>query len=217
MESASSRRFGNICVLCSPFVGKDEKFADEAIKLGNVLARENIRLIYGGGSMGLMGAVATTTFAAGGQVLGVMPKIHQNKYGPTWGREIQVPTVQERISMMYQFADAFIILPGGLDTLEELACVASWSSTTMHRKPVGFLNVNGYFNNLFSFLDNAVENGFMFSEARRLIFAVDTIEEMLKKLQTFEYYTGKPTIQFSALGKRKREDDKRGLNLDLSL
>ena len=103
------------------------------------------------------------------------------------------------------------------DTLEELACVAYWSSTTMHRKPVGFLNVNGYFNNLFSFLDNAVQNGFMFSDARRLIIAANTIEELFKKLKSYEYSTGIPTIQFSVLGKRTKEHDKQGLDLDLSL
>jgi uncharacterized protein (TIGR00730 family) len=215
MESTSSQRIKKICVFGGAYPGKNNIFADEAIRVGVILAQQKIQLIYGGGSTGLMGAVATAAHAGGSPVLGIVPKLFTGFCGPTVGKEIQVWSIPERITIMYHSADAFIALPGGLGTLEEIACVASWSSLVTNKKPIGLLNINGYFSNLLSYLDNAVDNGFMFSEARRTIISATTIEDLLKKLQAYECLSA--TVVSQTLGKRKRDMDEQGVDCTLSL
>lgn len=217
MEGISSRRFEKICVFGGLYPGKNKRFADVAIRLGEVLAQEKIQLIYGGGNLGLMGAVAEIAYTGGTQVLGVIPGFLLSSSGRTLGKVLQVGSVHERLSYMYHSADAFIALPGGLSTLEEVACVASWSSLMSYKKPIGLLNVNGYYDSLISFLDNAVENGFIFSDARSSIMAAATVEALLTKLQHFKCCPTTVVVQGSGSRKRKREVDNKGVDCTLSL
>ena len=159
MEGTSARKFTKICVFCGSSPGKSGEFVEAAETLGKVLAEQKIHLVYGGGSRGLMGCVATTAQNNGSQVLGVIPKALAvgNIVGKTIGDEVQVSSMHERMSIMLMNADAFIALPGGFGTLEEIFQIVSWAQLQIHQKPIGLLNVDGFYNVLLSFLDYAVE------------------------------------------------------------
>ncbi|HEX9982075.1 MAG TPA: TIGR00730 family Rossman fold protein [Thermoanaerobaculia bacterium] len=146
-----------LCVFCGSSPGSDPAFADAARALGALLAREGIGLVYGGGSVGLMGIVADSVLSSGGEAIGVIPHA-------LWAREVGhrnltelhiVDTMHERKAMMADLSDAFVALPGGLGTLEEIFEVWTWVQLGLHSKPVGFLNVNGYYSKLLEFLDDA--------------------------------------------------------------
>ena len=118
---------------------------------------------------------------------------------------------------MFDMADAFIALPRGFGTLEEIACIISRLSLSKNKKPICLLNVNGYYNNFLLFLDNTVENGFVSTEARNVLISAETVEELLDKPQAFEYHPSLITQQIAESRKRKRDADKRDMDLTLSL
>jgi len=149
-----------------PILGKKE-FLESANHLGQVLAKRKIHLVYGGGSLGLMGGVSITVFLGGCQVLGVVPKalVKEDIIGKTIGEELQVSTMSDRMNAMFNHVDAFIALPGGLGTLEEIFHIFSWAQLYIHHKPIVLLNANGFYDNLLSFLDQAMEQEFLTSSA----------------------------------------------------
>ena len=144
-----------------------------------------------------MGCVSTTAYVGGSKVLGIIPKSFTmgNIAGKTVGEEMQVLSMHERIAQMFLFADAFIALPGGLGTLEELFQMASWAQLRIHQKPIGVLNVNGFYDGLLSFLDHAVEQNFMSNKARQIFISASTATELIDKLQVFE-----PDMTISHIG-----------------
>lgn len=169
-----------VCVFCGSNTGSDPAYAEAARNLGRVLARDGIALVYGGGSVGLMGEVADAVLAAGGEVIGVIPHA-------LWAREVGhrgltdlriVETMHERKAMMADLSDAFIALPGGLGTMEEIFEIWTWSQLGLHAKPVGFLDVNGFYTPLMQFLDRAVRERFL-KEAHRSIAMIDADPERL--------------------------------------
>ncbi|XVF20905.1 hypothetical protein REPUB_Repub12eG0043900 [Reevesia pubescens] len=168
MEETSVRQIKNVCVFCGSIPGKDEEFVKIANNLGRILAKRKICLVYGRGSIGLMGCVAIAAQLAGSQNLGIIPKTlaRRNIIGKTIGNEILVSCMHERMDIMIENADAFIALPGGFGTLEEIFQIASWASLNIHKKPIGVLNVNGFYDSLFSFLDQAVEQRFIAQATR---------------------------------------------------
>jgi uncharacterized protein (TIGR00730 family) len=119
--------------------------------------------VYGGGSLGLMGGMSITAFLGGSQILGVVPKAlaKGDIIGKTIGEELQVSTMSDRLNTMFNYADAFIALPGGLGTLEEIFHIFSWAQVNIHHKHIGLLNVNDFYNNLLSFLDHVVKHQFL--------------------------------------------------------
>jgi uncharacterized protein (TIGR00730 family) len=153
----------NICVFGGSSPGKEKEFLESAYHLGRVLAEQKIHLVYGGGNLGLMRGVSIAAFLGGSQVLGVIPTAlaEGDIIGKTIEEELQVSTMSERLSVMFNYADAFIALPGGLGTLEEIFHISSWAQLNIHQKPIGLLNVNGFYNTLLSFLDHAVEQQFL--------------------------------------------------------
>ncbi len=178
----------SLCVFCGSSPGVDGRHLRLAAEVGRVLASEGVRLIYGGGAVGLMGAVADAVLAGGGQVVGVLPR-------GLFAREVahsgltklcEVSTMHERKQLMFDLADGFVALPGGLGTLEELAEVATWAQLGIHRKPVAVLDVSGYWRPLLDFLDQAVAEGFLPARSRRLIMRVDRLEELLPRLAAHE-------------------------------
>jgi len=187
MASSSVPKIKNICVFCGSNPGKEKEFLESANHLGRVLAERKIHLVYGGGSLGLMGSVSIAVFLGGSQVLGVIPKAlaEGDIIGKTVGEELQVSTMSERLSVMFNHADAFIALPGGLGTLEEIFHISSWAQLNIHQKPIGLLNVNGFYNTLLSFLDHAVEQQFITFSARQTLISVATAEQLIDELQSF--------------------------------
>jgi len=164
-----------------------KRVLESAIHLGQVLAERKIHLVYGGGSLGLMGGMAITAFLRGSQVLGVVPETltKGDIIGKTIREELQVSTMYDRLNAMFNHADAFIALPGGLGTLEEIFHISSWAQLHIHHKPIGLLNVNGFYDNLLSFLDQAVEQEFLTSSARQIIISAATAEHLIDQLQSF--------------------------------
>jgi uncharacterized protein (TIGR00730 family) len=215
MTGSSSHQIKNICVFGGSSYGKEKEFLESANHLGQVLTERKIHLVYGGGNPGLMGCVSIATFLGGNQVLGVAPKAlaKGDIIGKTIGEELQVSTMSDRMNAMFDHADAFIALLGGLDTLEEIFYIFSWAHLNIHQKPIGLLNVNGFYNNLLSFLDHVVEHNFLTSSARQIIISAATAEQLIDQLQSFI-----PIIDssMSRIDWSKKESRKK-LRLDLSL
>jgi len=165
MAGSSSHHIRNICVFCGSSPGKENEFLESANHLGQVLAKRKIHLVYKGGNLGLMGGVSIAVFLEVSQVLRVVPKALAKKdiIENTIGEELQVSTMSDRMNAMFNHVDAFIALPGGLGTLEEIFHIFSWAQLYIHHKPICLLNVNGFYDNLLSFLDQAVEQEFITS------------------------------------------------------
>ncbi|KAI3796993.1 hypothetical protein L1987_39681 [Smallanthus sonchifolius] len=185
---AKPSRFNRICVFCGSCSGNNPIYRHAAVQLGTQLVESKIDLVYGGGSIGLMGLVSKAVFDGGCHVLGVIPKVLMPKeiIGETVGDVKQVLDMHQRKAEMARQADAFIALPGGYGTLEELLEVITWAQLGIHQKPVGLLNVDGYYNSLLSFIDNAVNEGFITPDARRIIVSAQTAHELLSKLEEYE-------------------------------
>ena len=178
----------HVCVYCGSSAGSGPEFAEAARALGTLLARNGLTLVYGGAEVGLMGLVADAALAAGGRVVGVIPR-------HLFGREIahrnltelvEVESMHERKQKLSELADAFVALPGGLGTLEELTEIATWAQLGLHRKPIATLDVNGYWAAFHAFLGEAVRHGFMKEQNLSLISNVTTVDGLLP---AFEAYT----------------------------
>uniref|UniRef100_A0A0A8YU12 Cytokinin riboside 5'-monophosphate phosphoribohydrolase n=1 Tax=Arundo donax TaxID=35708 RepID=A0A0A8YU12_ARUDO len=183
-------RFKRICVFCGSSQGKKRSYHDAAIELGNELVERSIDLVYGGGSIGLMGLVSQAVYDGGRHVIGVIPKTLMTPEisGETVGEVRPVADMHQRKAEMARQSDAFIALPGGYGTLEELLEVITWAQLGIHHKPVGLLNVDGYYNSLLTFIDKAVEEGFINPSARRIIVLAPTAQELMDKLEEYVPY-----------------------------
>jgi uncharacterized protein (TIGR00730 family) len=155
-----SSRVGTICVYCGSSVVADPAFLQAASALGRQLAAAKIRLIYGGGGTGLMGAVAQACHQAGGKVLGIMPEFLRQPEALYEDVEtIVVTSMHERKLMMFEESDAFVVLPGGVGTLEEIVELLSWRRLELHRKPIVFYNPDSFWEPLFTLLQHTVDMG----------------------------------------------------------
>jgi len=215
MAGSSSHHIRNICVFGGSSLGKEKEFLESANHLGQVLAERKIHLVYGGGNLGLMGGVSISVFLGGSQVLGVVPKTiaKEDIIGKTIGEELQVPTMSDRLNAMFNHADAFITLPGGLGTLEEIFHISSWAQLHIHHKPIGLLNVNGFYDNLLSFLDQVAEQEFLTSSTRQIIIFAATAEQLIDQLQSFILVIDPSMSRINWSTKESRKK----LRLDLSL
>jgi uncharacterized protein (TIGR00730 family) len=166
-----------VCVYCGSSPGADPAYAEATRELARGLAARGIRIVYGGAAVGLMGLLADAALDAGGEVTGVIPRglVDREIGHPRVGDLRVVATMHERKALMAELADAFVALPGGIGTLEELIEMYTWSQLGLHAKPLAVLNVAGYYDPLAAFLDHAVTEGFLSAERRaELIFAPDT-------------------------------------------
>ena len=217
MEATSRRRVETICVFCGTSVGTKPQYAEAAQEVGRVLAERNMHLIYGGGNLGLMGIVSKTVNDGGSPVLGIIPKslAEANLIGPSNGEELLVPGMSERLVEMINRADAFIALPGGLGTLEEIFIVLSWANLNIHQKPLGLFNVDGFYDFLYVFLEDNRRNGFITKPINELLFTARTAQDLIDQILAFEPHTD------PILSKIKWSEDDRGkkrkLDLDLNL
>ncbi len=174
----------SICVFCGSSPGRDPRFARAAEELGGVIAGAGLTLVYGGARVGLMGAVANAALGGGGRVVGVLPAVLGEREVEHIGlTELhRVGTMHDRKAKMAELADAFIALPGGLGTLEELFEVATWSYLAIHDKPFGILNVAGYYDALLAFLDRAVADGFVRADVLGRFIVDDDPARLLARL-----------------------------------
>lgn len=165
----------SVCVYCGSRDGTDATHARAAAQVGDEIGRRGWQLVYGGGRAGLMGRVADAVLAAGGRVTGVIPRtLMEREVGHTGLNELHVvDTMHERKRMMAERSDAFIALPGGIGTFEELFEVWTWRQLGYHDKPIGLLNVGGYYDTLLGFLGQTVTHGFV-SEPQRALLEVAT-------------------------------------------
>jgi len=170
----------SLCVYCGSRDGSDPAFAKAAIRVGGLIGQRGWQLVYGGGRAGLMGRVADAALAAGGQVVGVIPQsLMQRELGHTGIDELHVvETMHERKHMMAQRAQAFLALPGGIGTFEELFEVWTWRQLGYHDKPLGLLNVEGYYDPLVQFAQKTMSCGFV-SQAQLNLLEIDTDAESL--------------------------------------
>jgi uncharacterized protein (TIGR00730 family) len=169
-------------------VGRDPAFEQAAQELGLRLAKHELTLIYGGGAIGLMAAVADATLDAGGRVIGVIPRgLFRREIAHQRLTElIEVASMHERKQTMFELADAFVALPGGLGTFEELTEMATWAQLGIHNKPMLTLDVNGYWKPFHALLHAAADGGFMKQDNRRLIVNVGRVDDVIPTLQSYE-------------------------------
>ena len=174
----------SLCVYCGSRPGTDAAFAETARQVGQWIGAHDGQLVYGGGRNGLMGIVADATLAAGGPVIGVIPKaLVEKEWAHTGCTELHiVDTMHERKRIMAEHADAFLSLPGGIGTLEEFFEVWTWRQLGYHAKPVGLLNLNGYYTDLLAFLASSVKSGFMSDWQMELIHVGTDAERVLEQL-----------------------------------
>ena len=173
-----------IAVYCGCSSGDSSLFKLAATELGALIASHGMALVYGGARIGLMGAVADAALASGGDVIGVIPEAltHDEVVHTGLTRLEVVGSMHERKARMLDLADAVVAMPGGLGTLEELFEALTWAQLRFHAKPIGMLNLNGYFDALLSFLDNSVLTGFLSKQNRALLLDATTPESLLNRL-----------------------------------
>lgn len=179
-----------VCVFCGSMSGTSPEFEKAADRLGKALATRNINVVYGGGRVGIMGRLADSTLAAGGRVTGVIPEamVDLELANHDVTKLHVVGSMHERKALMHDLSDAFIALPGGFGTLDELFEALTWSQLGIHEKPCGLLNVHGYFDSLLEFLDQAESKGFIPPRHRAMLMhaassddLLDLFDEFLKK------------------------------------
>ena len=177
----------NIAVFCGSSEGYDEQHRDMAYQLGAVLAEKSIGIIYGGGKIGLMGAVADGALANGGKVIGVIPSFLENKEISHEGvtEMIVVETMHQRKLKMNDLCDGVITLPGGWGTMEEFFEMLTWGQLGLHKKPLAILNVNGFYDSLNVLFSTMVQEGFLQECTRNTLLISDSIDELLELMHNY--------------------------------
>ena len=178
----------SVCVFCGSSTGIDPAYAEAARSLGRTLAEANVRLVFGGGHVGLMGVVSNAVIEAGGEAIGVIPHfLVERELAHAGLSDLRiVDTMHERKAMMSDLSEAFIALPGGTGTLEEFFEVFTWAQLGEHRKPCGLLNVAGYYDTLVTVFDHMVRNGFLSSSDRSLLLVETEPTTLIGRFEEYE-------------------------------
>ena len=176
-----------VCVFCGSSTGDNPRHADAAAELGNLLAGEGIEVVYGGGAVGLMGIVADAALAGGGRVTGVLPRglfdREVNHRGLTELHEVD--SMHERKQLMFDLSGAFVALPGGLGTLEELSEVMTWAQLGIHRRPIVVIDVDGFWSPLRDLLDRAVVTGYLPEQSLALVTWVNRVDGLIDAIAAY--------------------------------
>ena len=177
----------NVCVFCGSAVGARASYTEAAQRLGKLLVKRGLGLVYGGGNVGLMGVIADTVMAGGGSVIGVMPRnLIAREIGHAGITELRVvDTMHQRKALMADLSSAFIAMPGGYGTFDEFFEVVTWTQLGLHRKGCGLLNVGGYYDPFVAMLDGAVAEGFIRPENRALVLDDSSPERLLERVLAF--------------------------------
>ncbi len=181
-----------VCVFCGAHVGARAEYAEAARQLGEALVRRQLGLVFGGGHIGLMGVVADVVLQAGGEVIGVIPQalVERELAHPGVADLRVVHTMHQRKGVMADLADAFVALPGGYGTADELLEILTWAQLGIHAKPVGLLNTAGFFDHLLAWLDRAVDDAFIKPAHRQLLLQAPTVAELFAALESFHPLQG---------------------------
>jgi uncharacterized protein (TIGR00730 family) len=176
-----------VCVFCGSSPGAGAGYGELARRLGGILARRELTLVYGGGNVGLMGILANAVLAGGGEVIGVIPQAMVDvEVAHTGLADLRiVGSMHERKALMADLADAFIALPGGLGTVEEFCEILTWAQLGMHQKPCGLINLEKYFDHLIAFFDHAVRERFVRPEHRAMVLVEHDPERMIDRLAAY--------------------------------
>lgn len=178
----------SICVFCGSRLGSKPIYRETAKSVGQLIARQQLRLVYGGGNIGLMGVVADAVLEHGGEVVGVIPgHLQEKEVGHAGLTELHVvSTMHERKALMADLSDAFIALPGGFGTFEEFCEILTWAQLDLHRKPCGLLNVDGFYDPLLTLFDRAVDDGFLRPEYRSMVLTATDADELLMRMRAYK-------------------------------
>jgi uncharacterized protein (TIGR00730 family) len=177
----------SICVFCGSSLGSKPDYVDGARAMGHEIARRGLTLVYGGGSVGLMGVVADAALEAGGAVHGVIPQALETKEVGHKGltRKDVVASMHERKARMAELSDAFIAMPGGIGTYEEIFEIWTWAQLGIHHKPLGFYNVEGFYDGLLAFMDKATDEGYVREQHRHMAQVADRPGALLDKMAAY--------------------------------
>lgn len=181
----------SVCVFCGSSTGVDPVYKQSAQQLGAAIAEARMQLVFGGGHIGLMGVVADAVLEDGGHVTGVIPEsLQMRELAHSGVQDMRiVDSMHTRKALMAELSDAFVALPGGLGTFEELCEILTWAQLSFHDKPVVILNVNQYYDSLLAMIDHGISEGFMKPKHRELFHVAETVPELMKLLK--ESDTGK--------------------------
>lgn len=187
----------SVCVYCGSSMGTKEVYRQAAETMGRELVSRGLRLVYGAGSVGLMGVLARTVYERGGDVLGIIPDVlaPREVAGESIGETIIVESMHERKALMARESDAVVAMPGGYGTMDELFEAITWGQIGIQRKPIGLYNVNGYFDHLLLWVDGAVKEGFIRPQHRQLFIVNDDASTLLEKLALYEPPAGVVKLQ----------------------
>ena len=181
-------QLNKICVFCGSSDGKDLAITDTATKLGEIFAERNITLVYGAAKIGVMGTIAKSVLDNSGKVIGIIPNFLKKKEVVHLGltKLITTQNMHERKLKMQETSDGFIALPGGMGTLEELFEIITWLQLGLHQKPIGLLNINGFYNDLIKMLETMVRKGFLSMDNYNLLLVDSNPNQLLKKMEEFK-------------------------------
>jgi len=177
----------SITVFCGSSFGTEEIYKEQAVLLGQTLAKQNIKLIYGGANVGLMGAVADGVLNAGGEAIGVLPDFLRSKEIAHLGLTelIFVESMHERKTKMNDLCEGVIALPGGFGTLEELFEMLTWAQLGLHKKPIAILNINGFYDSLIELTQTMVEKGLLKDVNQKMLLVSDNIDDLLNQMKNY--------------------------------
>lgn len=177
----------SVTIFCGSSNGSDPVYRSRAVSLGRILANEGIEVIYGGAKVGLMGAVADAVLSAGGKVTGIIPRFLRSKEIAHEGltKLVMVESMHERKTQMHEMSDGIIALPGGFGTLEELFEMLTWAQLGLHKKPIGLLDINGFYDHLKLLLKNMVANGFLKEINYNMLLISDDTNDLLGKMKSY--------------------------------
>lgn len=178
----------SICVFCASSLGNDPIYAQTANELGKILAENQIDLIYGGAQVGLMGKVAEGTLTNKGKAIGIIPEFLKTKEiaHDSLTELITVKTMHERKALMHDKSDAFIALPGGFGTMEELFEILTWAQLNLHQKPIGILNINGFYDPLIQLIETMITSGLLKQEYKAMLLISDSIEDLISQMNLYQ-------------------------------
>lgn len=178
----------SITVFCGSSLGTDKIYEEQAFLLGQTLAKQNIQLVYGGSETGLMGTVANGALSKNGKVVGVLPQFLQTKEiaHKNLTDLIIVETMHERKTKMNELCDGVIVLPGGYGTLEEFFEMITWAQLGLHKKPIGILNIDGFYNDLIKLIQTMVDKGFLKQINSDMVLISESTDELLEKMENYE-------------------------------